>query len=98
MEYHERVGVTQQSVAGLLLAIYIFALVGTVVFAVPVYLVLRSIGLTHSVAIVTFGTCTGGAYVSLLDTGVFWRHPEGFAVGFIAAATFVLIRGRNNAI
>ncbi|RUL66483.1 hypothetical protein EKH79_01235 [Dyella dinghuensis] len=72
--------------------IAIFAYGWTLVAALPVYLVLQKIGLANKWPIFILGTVLGWLFIAYCNDGRPLLHPEGFAVGMIAACTFLLIR------
>lgn len=94
VEYYLRVGVLQASPPSLLTFIVAFAYIGSLLVAVPVYVGLRSVGLASTAPLVASGTVVGWLFISFLDTGRPWLHPEAFATGLIAAAVFVVVRGK----
>ena len=94
IEYFIRVGVIQGHLLGFYLVILFFAFIGAGLFAIPIFLILKKLNLAKPIVILISGTIIGGIFITILDTGVFWKHPEGFSVGFIAAATFNAILGR----
>ena len=92
VEHIHRVGVTPSTPAGFFLLVLVFAYAGTFVAALPAYLLLRAIGLAKNLPILAIGTCLGWLFISYSDDGRPLLHPEGFAVGLIAACVFVLVR------
>ena len=99
VKYFIKFGVIQNSLLGFYLVILFFAFIGTWLFAVPTFLLLKKYNLANPIIILFSGSIIGGIFITMMDTGLVWRHPEGFSVGFIAAATFNAIwrRAETNA-
>jgi hypothetical protein len=95
VEHLQRVGVVPSERWGFFGLILIFAFVGTMVLAMPAYLLLRHWHLTGNLPILFMGTLIGWLFISFADDGRPWLHPEAFATGMIAASAFLLIRNEG---
>jgi len=92
VEHYVRNGVPLYSPFGLLVLVVLFSYAGAFLLAVPIYLLLRSIGAATPIPLLVSGTLLGWLFISLLNTGKPWLHPEAFATGLFAAGAFLLIR------
>lgn len=92
VEHLRRVGVMLSERWGFFGLILAFAFLGTVLLAIPAYLLLRRLGLTGTLPVLIMGTLIGWLFISFADDGRAWLHPEAFATGMIAASAFLLIR------
>ena len=95
-EFKGRVGVMVSDPFGLLLLIGLFAFAGTVLLAVPTYFVLKKNKIDKTWLLLLSGTVIGGLIIGLSNSGKLWLHPEGFAIGLIAAIVFCFLREKNN--
>lgn len=95
VEHLRRTGVMPSGSLGFLGLTLIFASVGTVLFALPTYLLLRRWNLLETFPILFAGTLIGWLLISISDDGRFWEHPEGFATGMLSAFIFLLVRGKG---
>jgi len=94
VEHLRRTGVMPSQSLGFLGLILVFTFVGTVLLALPAYLLLRRWSFLERLPILFAGTLIGWLLISFSDEGRLWEHPEGFATGMVAALTFLLVRGK----
>ena len=92
VEYYLRVGVPLYSPLGFFLLATLFAYMGSALGAVPVYFLLRRVGFATTGPLLICGTLLGWLFISFLDNGKPFLHPEAFATGLLAACVFVFIR------
>jgi hypothetical protein len=93
--YSFRVGESLYGPLSFLAVIATFAYLWTLIAALPAYLVLRKFGWAKSVPILTIGTVLGWLFIAYCNDRRPLMHPEGFAVGLIAASTFLLVRDES---
>ena len=92
VEHSARVGVPLSSPLGFFFLSCLFAYTGSVLGGLPIYFMLRRVGMATTAPLLVCGTLLGWLFISFLDDGKPWLHPEAFAVGLLAACIFVIIR------
>jgi len=90
--YKAGVGGSLYDSLSFLAVIVTFAYLWTLIAALPAYLLLRRFGWVKNVPVLIVGAVLGWLFIAYCNDRRPLLHPEGFAVGLIAASIFLLVR------
>ena len=75
---------------------FVAAVVVVVILAVPIHVALVKLNHDKPAVYLFLGSLLGGLVIGFAETGILWRHPEGFIVGLVAAIAFNYVRASSS--